>query len=1116
MAFAEGEKVRLLYCVMGVSFLAGCAPPCCAMRRHNKRGWESRIISICLSLFFVMWCSSITTLCAAHLGGGVPGMEGTALPPSPFLLEPLEIRPRYDRGLSANVTEVTLHVRLKRLTVPLLATEEGMDRSPSFAEPFPQKGSFSYTGRVYEVEEPEKSEDEVDTASKRLLHTFVPGPTLRVTPGGYIRMKLINDLEPMSPASEKMNPAGKRNPTAVASAHPITTQGPADPQNNTSDINKGKINSSVKHQDTASFSPMFFTMHHPNSTNVHFHGVHCDPHIDDPFISIVPQGSETGASEHDYLLPIPRDHAPGLHWYHAHSHGSVYFQVMGGLFGALVVEEAPQPFFRLQEEHTKKEEKKRGRDIRKNKKHPGEVVATAEHGVRSLGRPWLSSSVPSHVLVFHLYRLGNKKNTPESSCDGQTMTQLDEMVGNTVQPSRPMISGREDHNTTLREEDSTRGIRDSDDDVYDTQEPLEVSNLFLVNGQHRPTLYVQAKQPTLLRMLYAAGSCYLNLTFDPMTVRVQSNSSTGPCRLYPVGTDGVPLDLGHLPGHDDEACHAQGKRGPTMMVSPARPTTWLYFTPATRYEVILYCTRVPGEGVHPGSLPVVNQAGETIFFIKVEEPGPESRETGVSNAVWEGEMNSSKGWTRTPRTRGSGVQGATDSTTKSRNMGGAHKAADGDRIVDQVVETPADLRAARGLPMYLDLLQCGANGTDASPFLWELSFSQAPVLESSVFRQSPARPYYVLGEGPDCHSLLQNKNDAGGVSTENDDTNLTFISPLSLASPFPNCYYHPFEGPRGVNTSNYHGFVVPFNNLVEVHVFGDPTDLMPHPLHFHVNHFQFVSFTPRPGGLHTQYKDLSDFGIWPGQWRDTIPIFDGETVLRWRAATFSGEILYHCHMLSHEDRGMMTSYYIEPPPDVKGSGEPGKGGWWKKIIGRREWMPFSVTTQILLTGLAGLLFFLLSLLLCRRCSCCGGQISDAEERCRPTERRALKEPCSGERKNRGVASSLVNFHILPHQMGLGTSFSLLIPSFLGGDTPSYVGTSPFYYSTAINSISLLSELSQPSFSVVTFSFVYSDDLLCMNFMDTQNDRTGNYNKKSEIWRKGDAADRMNLGKLPLH
>ncbi|KAJ1557534.1 hypothetical protein HK405_015777, partial [Cladochytrium tenue] len=73
-------------------------------------------------------------------------------------------------------------------------------------------------------------------------------------------------------------------------------------------------------------------MHGANSTNIHTHGLHVDPAVDNVGIVVKPGGTW------QYNLTIPMDHAPGLHWYHSHKHGASALQVMGGLVGAIYVD----------------------------------------------------------------------------------------------------------------------------------------------------------------------------------------------------------------------------------------------------------------------------------------------------------------------------------------------------------------------------------------------------------------------------------------------------------------------------------------------------------------------------------------------------------------------------------------------------------------------------------------------------------------------------------------------------------------------------------------------------------------------------------------------------------
>ncbi len=109
--------------------------------------------------------------------------------------------------------------------------------------------------------------------------------------------------------------------------------------------------------------------HRTHTTNLHTHGLHVPPqrnpdgsHSDNVLLRILPRADmearlasgdpelvELGEEEHvaelDYhiQLPIPGPdgplpHPPGTHWYHPHSHGATHDQVASGMAGFLVVE----------------------------------------------------------------------------------------------------------------------------------------------------------------------------------------------------------------------------------------------------------------------------------------------------------------------------------------------------------------------------------------------------------------------------------------------------------------------------------------------------------------------------------------------------------------------------------------------------------------------------------------------------------------------------------------------------------------------------------------------------------------------------------------------------------
>ena len=79
---------------------------------------------------------------------------------------------------------------------------------------------------------------------------------------------------------------------------------------------------------------MHFINRLPQVTNVHFHGLAVSPqdHGDNSMHMVKPGESW------DYVIPIPKDHPPGIYWYHTHGHMAAERQLMGGLSGTLLIE----------------------------------------------------------------------------------------------------------------------------------------------------------------------------------------------------------------------------------------------------------------------------------------------------------------------------------------------------------------------------------------------------------------------------------------------------------------------------------------------------------------------------------------------------------------------------------------------------------------------------------------------------------------------------------------------------------------------------------------------------------------------------------------------------------
>ena len=71
-----------------------------------------------------------------------------------------------------------------------------------------------------------------------------------------------------------------------------------------------------------------------NTTNLHTHGLHVSPSGNSDNVLIAVPPGESFQNE----IKLPKHHAPGTFWYHAHVHGSTAIQATSGMAGPLIVE----------------------------------------------------------------------------------------------------------------------------------------------------------------------------------------------------------------------------------------------------------------------------------------------------------------------------------------------------------------------------------------------------------------------------------------------------------------------------------------------------------------------------------------------------------------------------------------------------------------------------------------------------------------------------------------------------------------------------------------------------------------------------------------------------------
>jgi FtsP/CotA-like multicopper oxidase with cupredoxin domain len=89
----------------------------------------------------------------------------------------------------------------------------------------------------------------------------------------------------------------------------------------------------------------------------------------------------------------------------------------------------------------------------------------------------------------------------------------------------------------------------------------------------------------------------------------------------------------------------------------------------------------------------------------------------------------------------------------------------------------------------------------------------------------------------------------------------------------------------------------------------------PHMFHIHVNPFQVISATTDKGEDAFEVDPL--YAGLRGVWKDTLLVNQNyKVVIRTRYQRYIGEFVLHCHVLDHEDQGMMQNVSVMLPSDI--------------------------------------------------------------------------------------------------------------------------------------------------------------------------------------------------------
>jgi FtsP/CotA-like multicopper oxidase with cupredoxin domain len=102
------------------------------------------------------------------------------------------------------------------------------------------------------------------------------------------------------------------------------------------------------------------------------------------------------------------------------------------------------------------------------------------------------------------------------------------------------------------------------------------------------------------------------------------------------------------------------------------------------------------------------------------------------------------------------------------------------------------------------------------------------------------------------------------------------------------------------------------------------TSVIAHPFHIHINPFQVIRIdTPTGVNTYSPYSPKDNF-VWqdviavPAARIDGTQVTPGRVTIRQTYADFTGTFVLHCHILAHEDRGMMQLVRIVPRSNYPG------------------------------------------------------------------------------------------------------------------------------------------------------------------------------------------------------
>jgi FtsP/CotA-like multicopper oxidase with cupredoxin domain len=166
--------------------------------------------------------------------------------------------------------------------------------------------------------------------------TYVEAPTIRVRKDQVFTIRLIDELSPSPRPSGSAAGHDMTMPMTAATMSPdgcavLDFDQPLPPPSTPGYLGKKRIFSATPSMNET-------------DTNLHTHGFHVDPNVDNVFKVLSNDGTPGATRQCVYRFAFYPSQYVGTYWYHSHMHGIAQAQVGGGLAGTIIVDPAlPTP-----------------------------------------------------------------------------------------------------------------------------------------------------------------------------------------------------------------------------------------------------------------------------------------------------------------------------------------------------------------------------------------------------------------------------------------------------------------------------------------------------------------------------------------------------------------------------------------------------------------------------------------------------------------------------------------------------------------------------------------------------------------------------------------------------